>query len=253
MSSIYGPMLYLRHVELLRDAVPSFGSYPFHLPVVRTLERLAFQKQVTFLVGENGSGKSTLLEGLAAAWGFNPEGGTLNFSFNTHASHSSLYEYLRIARGVRRPKDGFFLRAESYYNVASYIDELDEEPDAGNLIKDSYGGSSLHEQSHGESFFSTFVHRFSGQGLYILDEPEAALSPVRQMSLLARMHELAEQNSQFIIATHSPILMSYPGAEILLLEGESITPVALEDTEHYTVTRAFMTDRQKMLRELLGD
>ncbi|WP_342547430.1 AAA family ATPase [Paenibacillus sp. FSL P2-0089] len=253
MSSIYDPMLYLRHVELLRDAVPSFGSYPFNLPVVRTLDRLAFQKQVTFLVGENGSGKSTLLEGIAAAWGFNPEGGTLNFSFNTRASHSSLYEYLRIAKGVKRPKDGFFLRAESYYNVASYIDALDEEPGAGNRIKDSYGGSSLHEQSHGESFFSTFVHRFGGQGIYILDEPEAALSPLRQMSLLARMHELAAQNSQFIIATHSPILMSYPGAEILLLKGESITPVALEDTDHYTVTRAFMTNREKMLRELLGD
>ncbi|WP_372238096.1 AAA family ATPase [Paenibacillus sp. FSL R7-0337] len=253
MSSIYGPMLYLRHVELLRDAVPSFGSYPFNLPVVRTLERLAFQKQVTFLVGENSSGKSTLLEGIAAAWGFNPEGGTLNFSFNTRASHSSLYEYLRIAKGVKRPRDGFFLRAESYYNVATYIDELDEDPEAGRPIKSSYGGSSLHEQSHGESFFSTFVHRFSGQGIYILDEPEAALSPVRQMSLLARMHELAGQNSQFIIATHSPILMSYPGADILLLEGESITPVALEDTAHYTVTRAFMMSREKMLRELLGD
>lgn len=130
---------------------------------------------------------------------------------------------------------------------------LDEDPEAGRPIKSSYGGSSLHEQSHGESFFSTFVHRFGGQGIYILDEPEAALSPLRQMSLLARMHELAAQNSQFIIATHSPILMSYPGAEILLLKGESITPVALEDTDHYTVTRAFMTNREKMLRELLGD
>lgn len=252
-SSIYGPALYLRHVELLREQVPSFGTYPFKLPVVRTLQKLVFEKEVTFLVGENGSGKSTLLEGIAAAWGFNPEGGTLNFSFNTRASHSGLYEYLRIARGVRRPKDGFFLRAESYYNVASYIDELDEDPFAGRPVKDSYGGKSLHEQSHGESFFATFVHRFGGQGLYILDEPEAALSPVRQMSLLARMHELVKLHSQFIIATHSPILMAYPGADIYLLEGEQITPVALEDTEHYSVTRAFMTNRQKMLRELLGE
>lgn len=255
MSSIYGPILYLRHVELLRERVPSYDRYPFNLPVVRALQRLVFQKQVTFLVGENGSGKSTVLEGIAAAWGFNPEGGTLNFSFNTRASHSSLYEYLRIAKGVKRPKDGFFLRAESYYNVATYIDELDEDPEntRGRAVKDSYGGSSLHEQSHGESFFSTFVHRFGGQGLYILDEPEAALSPLRQMSLLVRMHELAEQNSQFIIATHSPILMSYPGAEILQLDGDNITPVELEDTDHYSVTRAFMTDRAKMLRELLGD
>lgn len=255
MSSIYGPILYLRHVELLRERVPSYDRYPFNLPVVRALQRLVFQKQITFLVGENGSGKSTVLEGIAAAWGFNPEGGTLNFSFNTRASHSSLYEYLRIAKGVKRPKDGFFLRAESYYNVATYIDELDEDPEntRGRAVKDSYGGSSLHEQSHGESFFSTFVHRFGGQGLYILDEPEAALSPLRQMSLLVRMHELAEQNSQFIIATHSPILMSYPGAEILQLDGDNITPVELEDTDHYSVTRAFMTDRAKMLRELLGD
>jgi predicted ATPase len=245
--------LYLRHAELLRDQVPSFQTYPFHLPAVRTLDRLIFQKPVTFLVGENGTGKSTLLEGIAAAWGFNPEGGTLNFSFNTRSSHSSLYEYFRIARGVRRPKDGFFLRAESYYNVASYIDELDEQPSFGPPIKNSYGGKSLHEQSHGESFFAAFVHRFGGRGLYILDEPEAALSPLRQMSLLVRMHELVGQDSQFIIATHSPILMSYPGAEIFLLEGEGIRSVALEETEHYTVTKAFMNDRQGMLRELLED
>lgn len=244
--------LYLRHAELLRDQVPSFQTYPFHLPAVRTLDRLVFQKPVTFLVGENGTGKSTLLEGIAAAWGFNPEGGTLNFSFNTRSSHSSLYEYFRIARGVRRPKDGFFLRAESYYNVASYIDELDEQP-GGPPIKNSYGGKSLHEQSHGESFLAAFVHRFGGRGLYILDEPEAALSPLRQMSLLVRMHELVGQDSQFIIATHSPILMSYPGAEILLLEGDGIRSVALEETEHYTVTKAFMNDRQGMLRELLED
>lgn len=248
-------MLYIRHAELLRDKVPSFHTYPFQLPAVRDLEILKFQKQVTFLAGENGTGKSTLLEGIAAAWGFNPEGGTLNFSFNTRSSHSNLHEFLRISKGVRRPKDGFFLRAESYYNVASYIDKLDEEnyPLPVNFIKDSYGGKSLHEQSHGESFFSAFVHRFGGQGLYILDEPEAALSPLRQMSLLVRMHELAGQQSQFIIATHSPILMSYPGADIYLLGEEGMRPVALEDTEHYTVTKAFMNDRQGMLRELLGD
>ncbi|QWU15207.1 AAA family ATPase [Paenibacillus sophorae] len=245
--------LYLRHMELLRDKVPSFRSYPFHLPVIRSLERLVFRNPVTFLVGENGSGKSTLLEGIAAAWGFNPEGGTLNFSFNTRSSHSSLYEYLRIARGVKRPKDGFFLRAESYYNVASYIDELDEQPSPGPRLRDSYGGKSLHEQSHGESFFAAFMHRFGGRGLYILDEPEAALSPLRQMSLLARMHQLVRSDSQFVIATHSPILMSYPGADIWLLEGEGIREVALEETEHYAVTKAFMNDREGMLRELLGE
>lgn len=137
--------------------------------------------------------------------------------------------------------------------MASYIDELDEQPSFGPPIKNSYGGKSLHEQSHGESFFAAFVHRFGGRGLYILDEPEAALSPLRQMSLLVRMHELVQQDSQFIIATHSPILMSYPEAEIFLLEGEGIRSVALEETEHYTVTKAFMNDRQGMLRELLED
>ncbi|AHV98676.1 AAA family ATPase [Paenibacillus sabinae] len=245
--------LYLRHMELLRNKVPSFRSYPFHLPVIRSLERLEFRNPVTFLVGENGSGKSTLLEGIATAWGFNPEGGTLNFSFNTRSSHSILYEYLRIARGVKRPKDGFFLRAESYYNVASYIDELDEQLSPGPRIRDSYGGKSLHEQSHGESFFAAFMHRFGGRGLYILDEPEAALSPLRQMSLLVRMHELVCSESQFVIATHSPILMSYPGADIWLLEEEGIRKVALEETEHYAVTKAFMNDREGMLRELLGE
>ncbi|ULO08467.1 AAA family ATPase [Paenibacillus sp. 19GGS1-52] len=246
-------LLYLRHAELLRDKVPSFHDYPFNLPVIRSLERLMFEKQVTFFVGENGTGKSTLLEGVAAAWGFNPEGGTLNFSFNTKSSHSGLYEFFRIARGVKRPRDGFFLRAESYYNVATYIDQLDAEPGSYPPLRNSYGGKSLHEQSHGESFFAAFLHRFGGRGLYILDEPEAALSPLRQMSLLVRMHELVQQHSQFIIATHSPILMSYPGAEIFLLEGESIRSVALEETEHYTVTKAFMNNRENMLHELLGE
>lgn len=169
------------------------------------------------------------------------------------SSHSTLYEYLRLARGIKRPKDGFFLRAESYYNVASYIDELDEEPSPGPRIKDSYGGKSLHEQSHGESFFAAFMHRFGSRGLYILDEPEAALSPLRQMSLLVRMHELVRSESQFVIATHSPILMSYPGADIWLLEEEGIREAALEETEHYAITKAFMNNREGMLRELLGE
>lgn len=252
---LYHPkaMLYLRHAELLRDRVPSFNDYPFSLPAIRNFERIVFEAPVTFLIGENGTGKSTILEGIAAAWGFNPEGGTLNFSFSTHTSHSQLHEFLRIARGVKRPKDGFFLRAESYYNVATYIDQLDREEGVKVPLIESYGGKSLHEQSHGESFFAAILHRFGGRGLYILDEPEAALSPVRQMSLLARIHELVRQHSQFIIATHSPILMSYPGAVIYQLEGEGLRQVQLEETEHFTVTKAFMNDRKGMLRELLGE
>lgn len=203
--------------------------------------------------GENGSGKSTLPEAIAAAWGFNPEGGTLNFSFHTRPSHSALHEYLRLARGVRRPKDGFFLRAESYDNAASYIEKLDEEEGAGPRLREAYGGKFLHEQSNVESFLAAFLHRFGGRGLYLLDEPEAALSPLRQMFLLVRMHELVGSGSQFIIATHSPILMSYPGAVILQLEEDGIRETALEETDRFAVTKAFMNDREGMLRDLLEE
>lgn len=244
-------ILYLREIMLRRELVPSFQQYPFVLDAVRTLDRMPFCKPVTFLVGENGTGKSTLLEAIAVSYGFNPEGGTMNFNFATMASHSELHEYLRINRGVKRPRDGFFLRAESYYNVASEIDRLDEEASFTPRIKDSYGGRSLHEQSHGEAFFATFMHRFGGNGLYLMDEPEAALSPVRQMSLIVRMHELVQANSQFIIATHSPILMSYPGADIYLLDEEGARLTRLEDTDHYAITKSFLNDRERMLRELL--
>jgi predicted ATPase len=200
---------YVRYVELIRDRIDSFSDYPFCLPAVKTLDILPLHPNVTFFVGENGTGKSTLLEAIAICWGFNPEGGTNNFRFSSHASHSDLWKYIRLVREAQRPLDGFFLRAESFYNVATYIDELE--------IINSYGGRSLHEQSHGESFFAAFMNRFSGQGLYILDEPEAALSPLRQMALLSRIHELVKANSQFIIATHSPIIMAYPDSLIYQL------------------------------------
>ncbi|UHA75951.1 AAA family ATPase [Paenibacillus sp. 481] len=245
--------LYLRNLTLKRDAVPSFEQYPFNLAAVRPLTELTFRAPVTFIVGENGTGKSTLLEGMAVAWGFNPEGGTLNFSFETRSTHSPLHQFLHLSRGIKRPKDGFFMRAESYYNVASYIDKLDEEGSAGRPIKMSYGGKSLHEQSHGESFFSAFIYRFGGHGIYFMDEPEAALSPLRQMSLLVRMHELVQQQSQFIVATHSPILMSYPGAEIWQLNEDGLRQVELEETDHYVITKSFMNDRQGMLRQLLTE
>ncbi|GIO65696.1 AAA family ATPase [Paenibacillus sp. FSL M7-1455] len=244
--------LYLRSMMLKRDEVPSFRTYPFNLPAVHDLASLSFRKPVTFIVGENGSGKSTLIEALAIAWGFNPEGGTKNFAFETMASHSELYRYLRLVRGAVRPKDGFFFRAESYYNVATTIDKLDLEG-GGRPIKESYGGKSLHEQSHGESFFATFMHRFGGRGLYLMDEPEAALSPLKQMSMLSRIHQLVKQNSQLVIATHSPILMSYPHAEIWLLDESGMREVELEDTEHYIITRQMMNDREKMLEILLEE
>lgn len=233
------------------------GSYLAGLPAIRDLsdrgrEGLPFDADVTFLVGENGSGKSTLLEGIAVACGFNAEGGTRNFRFATEVTHSSLGEILTVARG-RYPRDGFFLRAESFYNVASNIDDMDEGPSFGGRVIDSYGGVSLHKQSHGESFLSLVQNRFGGHGLYLLDEPEAALSPARLLTLLGQIHALVDDDSQFIIATHSPILMAYPEARIYQLSEDGITPTAYRETEHYCLTRRFLEDPERMLRYLFAE
>ncbi|MEN1934540.1 AAA family ATPase [Paenibacillus sp. 102] len=243
---------FLKSVSLQKEHIPSFSVYPYCLPAIRTLQSLHFHPNVTFIVGENGTGKSTLLEAIAVALGFNAEGGTKNFRFTTYDSHSSLHKYIRVTKSFATPKDGFFLRAESFYNVASYIDEVDANEDAilGNKVIDSYGGISLHDQSHGESFFSLFMNRFSGQGLYVLDEPEAALSPMRQLSMLIRMHELAKQGSQFIIATHSPILMAYPESTIYSLTQEGIHESTLEETEHYQTTKLFFENRDRLFHHL---
>jgi predicted ATPase len=244
---------YIRTVSLKRENIPSFHSYPFHIPSIRNLTDLALHPNVTFIVGENGMGKSTLLEAIAMAVGFNPEGGTLNFSFSTYDSFSSLDEYLKIIRGVDRPQDGFFLRAESFYNVATNIEEMDQEPFSGPKVIDSFGGKSLHEQSHGEAFFSIFMNRFRGKGIYILDEPEAALSPLRQLSMLSRIHELVNEHSQFIIATHSPIIMAYPSAKLIQLTDMGLNETVLEDTSHYQITKQFLDDRERMLHHLFND
>lgn len=228
------------------------SNYPFSLPAVKSLDTLRLHPNVTFIVGENGSGKSTLLEAIAIAWGFNPEGGTRNFNFSSRESHSGLHQFLRLSRGVARARDGFFLRAESFYNVASEIDILDEQPaPAGPPIKDSYGGKSLHRQSHGESFLSLLMERFSKDSLFVLDEPEAALSPTRQMSMLARMRELVDSNCQFIIATHSPILMSFPDADIQVITENGLEKTAYKETEHYRITRQFLNNPEGMLKELM--
>lgn len=243
---------YLLEVRLMREKVPSFDNYPFCLPVVRHLDALALHPAVTFLVGENGTGKSTLLEAMAIVCGFNPEGGSRNFKFTTRASHSDLDRFLRPIRSPRRPKDGFFLRAESFYNVATEIEHLDAEPSVAPPVIDSYGGLSLHQQSHGQAFTSLIMNRFGGEGLYFLDEPEAALSPTRQLSLISRMHELVENDSQFVIATHSPIIMAYPNAQIYLLTDDGISKVEYEECDHFRVTRNFLSNREKMLRILMG-
>jgi predicted ATPase len=243
---------YLVSVELLRDRVESFSEYPFCLAAVRNLEQLSMNPAVTFLVGENGCGKSTLLEAIAVAWGFNAEGGSRNFAFATRDSHSQLHRYLRLVRGLQRPRDNYFLRAESFYNVATEIERLDESSGLGPPIIAAYGGKSLHEQSHGESFMTLVMERFRGSGLYLLDEPEAALSPSRQLALLARIHQLVMAGSQFIIATHSPLLLAFPEALILSLEAQGIREVTYEQTEHFAVTRRFLLDHRSMLRQILG-
>ena len=241
---------FVSRVSLLRDKVDSFEQYPFHLPAVRTLEHLDMHPKITFFVGENGSGKSTLLEAVAVSLGYNAEGGSKNFNFGSRRSHSCLHDYLRIAKGFRRPRTGYFLPAESFFNVATEIEERDKGP-GGPPIIDSYGGRSLHEQSHGESFMALLTERFGGQGLYILDEPEAALSPQRQLAALSRIHDLVLAGSQFIIATHSPILMAYPDARIYLCGSEGVVETAYEETEHFRVTRDFLVNPQRMLDILL--
>ena len=243
---------YVHTVKLRRDKIASFDQYPFSLPAVRHLESLQLHPAVTFFVGENGSGKSTLLEAIAVAWGFNPEGGTKNFRFQTRGSHSVLHEYLRLVKGVQRARDGFFLRAESLFNLASEIEHLDDEPAPSPPIIDSYGGRSLHEQSHGESFFAVMMNRFGGRGFYVLDEPEAALSPSRQLAMICRMHQLVRAPSQFVIATHSPILMAYPNAWIYQIGPEGVQRVSLEDTEHYVVAKRILNDPHHQMERLLS-
>lgn len=243
---------YIREVRLRRERIASFDQYPFSLPVVRNLHSLPLHPAVTFVVGENGSGKSTLLEAIAIAWGFNPEGGTKNFKFQTRSSHSELHEHLAFFKGIARPKDGFFLRAESFFNLATEIERLDAEPADAPPIINSYGGRSLHEQSHGESFLALMMNRFGGHGLYILDEPEAALSPTRQLALIARLHQLVELRSQFIIATHSPMLMAYPNAHVYQITSQSIERVEYRATEHFAVMKRFMNDPERQLKALLS-
>ena len=237
----------MNYIKGMRLSGIPHGDYPFNIPAVQYLQRaggISLEKPVTFLVGENGTGKSTLIEAIAVAMGFNAEGGSRDFYFDTRNTHSDLYEHLQLIKSVR-PTDGFFLRAESFYNTASYLE------DNSTLIR--YGGVSFHEQSHGESFLALVINRFEGNGLYILDEPEAALSPQRLMSLLVAIDELVKANSQFIIATHSPILMAYPNAEILQFTESGIDKVSYRETEHYKITKQFIDTPERMIKYLLND
>lgn len=224
------------------------STYISSLPIVNYLkkvERLSFSQNVTFLVGENGTGKSTLIEAIAVCAGYNAEGGSKNFNFSTKQTVSNLHQYITIVKKAYE-KDGFFLRAESFFNVASQVDNL-------KLNIDGYGGKSLHEQSHGESFLSLIQNRFWGYGLYLLDEPEAALSPLRQFTLLTEINRLAENNSQFIIATHSPILLAFPNAAIYQITQNGIEKVEYENCEHYLLTKEFLNNPLSFIRHLFMD
>jgi len=239
---------FLISMDLAHKEKIDFAKYPFKILAIKKFKELEFHPNVTFIVGENGSGKSTLLEALAISQGFNPEGGSKNFTFHTNNSHSILYKYLKVIRGTKKLDDGFFLRAESFYNLATNIDEL-EKIDSG--ILNSYGNKSLHEQSHGESFFALMQNRFGDNGLYILDEPEAALSPQKQMSMLALIHELVQKGSQFVISTHSPILLSYPNALIYEInERSGINTIAYEETDTYMITRDFLNHYKKFQKNI---
>jgi predicted ATPase len=243
---------YLRQVSLKPDKPVPRDQYPFTIPAVRHLGELMFDPHVTFLVGENGTGKSTLIEAIAVALGMNPEGGSRNFNFVTRPSHSDLWTYLRLVRSWSRPRDMYFLRAESFFNVATEIENLDREG-GGPPIIDAYGGRGLHVQSHGESFAALMTNRFRGNGLYLLDEPEAALSPKRQMTMLRRMRELVLQDSQFIVATHSPILMAYPNARILVLDAEGYTETPYTSTEHYRLMKAFLDCPEESVKRIFAE
>jgi predicted ATPase len=237
--------LFLKRIQLDHENIPTYKEYPFSIPSIKNLHQLNLKRNVTFFVGENGSGKSTLLEAIADKCQFNTAGGGRNNTYNVHASESALGEYIRLS-WLPKVTDGFFLRAESFYNFASHIDEV--------KAYNAYGGRSLHQQSHGESFLSLFLNRFKGRAIYLLDEPEAALSPQRQLSFLKILHDLVTAgDSQFIIATHSPILLGYPNATILSFDNDTIKEIDYEMTDHYQITKYFLQNRDKFLREILDD
>jgi len=234
---------YLQEICFERDIVPSFHSYPFNIPAISSLSTLKFHADVTFIVGENGTGKSTLIEAIALSLGFGIEGGTKNVQFQTHNNGSQLFKYLKTVKSFKKPSDYYFLRAESFYNVATYMEEVNY------LV--GYGNKSLHTQSHGESFMAALNLKLKGNGLYIFDEPEAALSPSRQLEALAIINKLVSKQSQFIIATHSPILLAYPNATIYQLDDSGINKVKYEDTEHYMVTKYFLNNHHEMMKLIL--
>jgi len=241
MDMDFKEQFFIKGIRIDWDRIDQ-SSYLRDIDAVSGLDELMFHKPVTFFVGENGSGKSTLLEAIAASYGFNPEGGTRNYRFSTYDSHSELFQAIRLIRGIRKPSWGYFLRAESFYNVATAEDEYSRGP----------GGrpQHFHQKSHGESFLALAQSSFRSNGIYLLDEPEAALSPQRQLTLLLEIVNCAREGSQFIIASHSPILLAIPHAEILSFDNGLIHPCSYEETESYQVTEMFINNRDQFLRRL---
>lgn len=236
---------YVRQVMLDRESVPSFDEYPFNIPALRAFGEITLHPDVTFLVGENGSRKSTLLEAIAVALGFGPQGGTKNVRILGADTPSPLHGHLRVVRSFVKPGDGYFLRAEGFYNVATHADET------GYLH--GYGDRSLHARSHGEAFLTLLTTKFRGKGIYLLDEPEAALSPSRLLAAMAAIDNLVRDESQFIIATHSPILLAYPKAKIVLFSDDGLEETTYEDTEHFAITKDFLNHYPKRLLALLAE
>lgn len=232
---------FIREIKIDWDKIER-DNYLREIDSIKNLKSLEFTKNITFLTGENGSGKSTLLEAIAVAYGFSPEGGTKNYVFSTYDSHSDLYKAIKLVKGYKKASWGYFLRAESFYNVAT-VEE--------NYSDFAHPSQKYHEKSHGESFLSLAQTQFKKNGIYLLDEPEAALSSQRQLTLLLEINRCAKENSQFIIATHSPILMAIPDAEILSFDNGEIHTCSYEETNSYIITEMFINNREQILDKLL--
>ena len=238
----------LKSIKILRERVENWDAYPFSVATIRNLDELNLRSRVCLLAGENGTGKSTVLEAIAAHYGFGREGGNRNFRNDSTKSNHSIDPLVRALRLSfdRRTGAGYFLRAESFFNTASYIDEIG--------VSGFYGGS-LHSRSHGETFFTLLDRKFRRNGLFLLDEPEAALSPQRQLSFLVLIHDVLRsyKDSQFIVSTHSPIILGYPDAQILSFDDGQIHEVEYGDTTSFQVVRQFVNEREKFLEELLKE
>ena len=249
----------LKRITLLRERVADWTTYPFSVPAIATLPDINLHARVTFFAGENGTGKSTLLEAIAAHIGFGREGGNRNFSFETTESSRATEPLSRALRLSfdKRSGEGFYFRAESLFNVASFIDQSDEEQKhyPGTPISASFGGISLHNRSHGETFFTVLDNKFRRSGLFLLDEPEAALSPQRQLAFLVLIHDTLNdyKDAQFIISTHSPIPLGYPGAQILSFDDGTLSEIAYEDTAPMQIVRRFTNDRERFLAALFSE